>query len=78
VPKTGDDGEVSAPLNLVSANLDPGESVSGEWSVWADPNEASHVEPGTYRFDNEVSLTSKTLESDGEPIPWTLSITITD
>lgn len=76
VPKTDDTGHIPSESDLIIANLDPNETVSGEWEVWADPQHASQISSGTYRFENQIGLYSDLSEEGGEPITWILTIKI--
>lgn len=52
-------------------DLDSGETLTGNWDVWGDPEHVSFIEAGTYDFEARV-----TVESSDEPIPWTLTVTV--
>ena len=78
VPKTYSNGEMASNSSLVLGELEPGDSVSGSWGVWADPQNASRIELGTYRFDNRIGL-YEDLSSDGsENLDWSLSLKIVE
>lgn len=56
----------------VVARLQPGESTSSEtWEVWAHPDHASRIEPGTYTFDNTFGG-----DEESDNIDWSLTIEI--
>lgn len=75
LPKTGDDDRLPTNQNLVVGELSPGETVTESWAVWGDPRHVSHIEPGTYQFENSIGLGSWDSDS-GDQISWTLTITI--
>ena len=68
IPKTGEDG-LAAPMVMYSPKLVSGETVTGTWELWGDPEEVSYIEPGTYHFENSLGVNSKTIW-------WTLTMTI--
>ena len=70
IPKIREDG-LAAPMVMYSPKLVPGETVTGTWELWGDPEEVSYIEPGTYQFKN-----SFLIEAHDEPISWTLTVTI--
>ena len=55
LPKTGGDGHVDGSNVMRYRELSPGETAGGTVSVWGDPQEVSHVEPGTYRFEEKTT-----------------------
>lgn len=78
VPETYDDGNIASNSTLVVGELEPGESVSETWAVWADPQNASRIEPGTYRFDDRIGLYSDLSSDDGDQIEWSLTVEIAE
>lgn len=69
LPAPGED--IIGPGGVVGRKFKSGETVTTNWSVWGDPDHVEYIEPGTYEFENSV-----TVESTDDQIPWTLTITI--
>lgn len=78
VPETYSDGGIASNSSLVTGKFEPGESLSGSWGVWADPKNASRVEPGTYRFENQIGLYEDLTSDDTEDIDWLLRLKIVE
>jgi hypothetical protein len=71
LPKTGGDGHVDGSNAMRYRELSPGEAAGGTVSVWGDPQEVSHVEPGTYRFEEKT-----TPVRGGDTYTWEFTTTI--
>ena len=71
LPKTGGDGHVDGSNVMRYRELSPGETAGGTVSVWGDPQEVSHVEPGTYRFEEKT-----TPVRGGDTYTWEFTTTI--
>jgi len=71
LPKTGGDGYVDGSDVMRSRELAPGESAGGTVTVWGDPREVSHIEPGSYRFEEKT-----TPVKDGDTFTWEFATTI--
>lgn len=67
VPKQG---EMGAPPSMITKEFRPGDSLSREWDLWADPEHANRIEPGEYLFRNTLGRKS------GDEIQWSLRISI--
>lgn len=78
VPETYSNGDIESNSSLVLGKLEPGESLSGSWAVWADPKSASRVAPGTYKFENRIGLYEDLSSDDGENFDWSLFLEITE
>jgi hypothetical protein len=55
-----------------------GESVSDTWTIWADLQNASRIEPATYRFDERIRLYSYLSSDNGDPFDWSILVEIAD
>ena len=73
LPKTGGDGHVDGSNVMGYRELSPGETAGGAVSVWGDPQEVSHVEPGTYRFEEK---TTPGKGGSGDTYTWEFTTTI--
>ena len=73
LPKTGGDGHVDGSNVMRYRELSPGEAAGGTVSVWGDPQEVSHVEPGTYRFEEK---TTPGKGGSGDTYTWEFTTTI--
>jgi hypothetical protein len=72
LPKTdNEDGYVSNSDAMGTRELAPGEDAAGTWKVWGDPSEVSHIEPGTYRFEEKT-----TPVRGGRTLTWEFTTTI--
>lgn len=69
LPKTDDTGYVGGRPSAGSAKLSYGETISGKWEVWADPQNASFIKTGTYTFENADVIR-------GNRVNWELKIKI--
>lgn len=78
VPETYSNGDIPSNSNLVAGKFEPGKSLSGSWEVWADPESASRVEAGRYRFENQIGLYEDLSSDDGENFDWSMSVEITE
>lgn len=75
VPKTDETGHIPSQSNLITSDLSSGESVTESWEVWAAPEVADQIQPGSYKFENQISLYSDTSDETKE-VAWTLTIEI--
>jgi hypothetical protein len=75
LPDTEKGDNIQAPSVVRGADLAPGETVTGAWEVWADPAHASHIAPGTFKFENNLRFPDG---SSTETVEWVLSVTIED
>jgi hypothetical protein len=75
LPNTEKGDSIHAPDVMKGADLAPDETVTGVWEVWADPDHASHIAPGTWQFENSLIFPR---ESSNEMVEWVLSLTIED
>ena len=73
LPETGGDGHVDGSNAMGYRELSPGETAGGTVSVWGDPQEVSHVEPGTYRFEEK---TTPGRGGGGDTYTWEFTTTI--
>lgn len=71
LPETGGDGYVDGSNVMQYRELSPGETAGGTVSVWGDPREVSHIEPGTYRFEEKT-----TPVRGGDTYTWEFTTTI--
>jgi hypothetical protein len=67
------EGYQMSDREIVVEDLADGETVTGKWAMWGDPEHVSYVEPGTYEFETSVRV-----DSSDDPIPWTLTVTVGD
>ncbi|WP_049971745.1 hypothetical protein [Haladaptatus cibarius] len=68
IPKR--DNLETGDLTLMGATLEPGQSVSHTWEVWAHPGKASRIESGTYTFTDSIRM------GDSESVDWSLTVEI--
>lgn len=78
LPKTDETGNIPANQNLVSASLEPGESVHGSWEVWANPKNPDGIKSGVYKFKNQIGLDSDFSQDKAETISWAIELKIVD
>jgi galactose mutarotase-like enzyme len=63
--------DIIGPGGVAGKDFESGETLTTDWSVWGDPDHVAYIEPGTYEFENSV-----TIESTDDQIPWTLTVTV--